>query len=59
MDIIVDYLRRLSYDVTIDFPFLPEIDAETNLIWILEREDPDLIGLGLRNIDTFMACEKC
>lgn len=58
MDIIADYLRWHSYDVTIDFPFLPETDPETNLIGILEREDPDLIGLGLRNIDTCMACEK-
>lgn len=58
LDIIADYLRRHSYDVTIDFPFLPETDPETNLIGILERENPDLIGLGLRNIDTCMACEK-
>lgn len=58
LDIIADYLRRHSYDVTIDFPFLPEIDPETNLTRILEREKPDLIGLGLRNIDTCMACEK-
>ena len=58
LDIIADYLRRHSYDVTIDFPFLPETDPETNLTGILKRENPDLIGLGLRNIDTCMACEK-
>ena len=40
LDIIADYLRRHSYDVTIDFPFLPEIDPETNLTGILERETP-------------------
>ena len=48
LDIIADYLRRHSYHVTIDFPFLPEIDPETNLTGILKREEPDLIGLGIR-----------
>lgn len=58
LDLIASYLRSHSYYVSIDFPFLPEIDPEINLFKILKREKPDIIGLGLRNIDTCMACEK-
>jgi len=57
LDKIADYLRRHSFDVTIDFPFLTEPDLETNLTDILKRTAPDLIGIGIRNIDTCMACE--
>lgn len=58
LDLIANHLRRHGYDVTIDYPFLPEADLESNLKEILERADPDLIGLGLRNLDTTMSCEQ-
>lgn len=58
LDLIADYLRRHSYDVTVEFPYLASIDLEINIASILERANPDLIGLGLRNIDTCMSCEQ-
>ncbi|MEA1935757.1 MAG: cobalamin B12-binding domain-containing protein, partial [Thermodesulfobacteriota bacterium] len=58
LDLIANYLRSHSHDVTIDFPYLASSDLETNLARILERTNPDLIGLGLRNIDTCMSCEQ-
>lgn len=58
LDLIADYLRRHSYNVTIDFPYLASTDLETNVAMILGRTSPDLIGLGLRNIDTCMSCEQ-
>lgn len=58
LDLIANYLRSHSHDVTIDFPYLASSDVETNLARILERTSPDLIGLGLRNIDTCMSCEQ-
>ena len=58
LDIIANYLRQHGYDVTVDYPFLPEPDLETNLKKIIKRYDPDLIGLGIRNLDTAMSCEQ-
>jgi len=57
LDIIANHLRKYDYKVTIDYPFLPEPDLETNLKQIIARTKPDLIGLGIRNLDTTMACE--
>ncbi|MFC1828983.1 B12-binding domain-containing radical SAM protein [Thermodesulfobacteriota bacterium] len=57
LDLIANYLRQYGYDVTIDYPFLPEPELETNLEQILSRTEPDLIGLGIRNLDTAMSCE--
>ncbi len=58
LDLIADYLRRHSYNVTVEFPYFASTDLETNIAAILERVNPDLIGLGLRNIDTCMSCEQ-
>ena len=57
LDLIADYLRQSGHDVTIEYPFLPEPDLETNLLNILEKSMPEVIGLGIRNIDTCMSCE--
>ncbi|MBW2095664.1 MAG: cobalamin-dependent protein [Deltaproteobacteria bacterium] len=57
LDILAHHLRRCGYEVHVEYPFLPDADLEINLREILERTDPDLIGLGFRNLDTCMACE--
>jgi len=58
LDILVNYLRQHGYEVTIEYPFLPEKDIESNLVNILERTAPDLVGLDIRNLDTCMSCEE-
>lgn len=58
LDLIAGHLRQYGYHVTIDYPFLTESKIETNLVKILERCKPDLIGLGIRNLDTAMSCEE-
>jgi hypothetical protein len=57
LDLIANHLRQHGYNVSIEFPFLPDWDPESNLAEILERTNPDLIGLGFRNLDTTMSCE--
>ena len=57
LDLIADRLRRCGCAVSIATPFLPDPDPEANLGAILSDIRPDLIGLGIRNIDTAMACE--
>lgn len=57
LDLIADYLRQYGHHVTVEYPFLPEPDLETNLLNILEESRPEVIGLGIRNIDTCMSCE--
>ena len=58
LDLIADYLRQSGHDVTIEYPYLPDPDPETNLMNILEHPAPDIIGLGIRNLDTCMSCEE-
>ncbi|MCF8052940.1 MAG: B12-binding domain-containing radical SAM protein [Desulfobacterales bacterium] len=57
LDVIARYLRERGFHVDIDVPFLPDADVAVNLTDILHRTDPDVVGLGIRNIDTTMACE--
>ncbi|MFH2219708.1 MAG: radical SAM protein [Pseudomonadota bacterium] len=57
LDLIAHHLRRYGHTATIDYPFLPEPGLEANIEQILARTEPDLIGLGIRNIDTAMSCE--
>jgi hypothetical protein len=57
LDLIGSYLRDHGYTVELDYPFLPHARVEANLEDILARFRPDCIGLGIRNIDTTMACE--
>ena len=58
LNLIANHLRCCGHDVIIDYPFLPEADLEVNLKEILERTRPNLIGLGIRNLDTCMSCEQ-
>jgi len=58
LDLIANHLKRHDFNVTIDYPFLPLPDLETNLNETIKRCKPDAIGLGIRNIDTAMSCEK-
>jgi radical SAM superfamily enzyme YgiQ (UPF0313 family) len=57
LDLIARHLRERELHVDIDFPFFPHPDIAVNLTEILHRTDPDVVGLGIRNIDTTMACE--
>ncbi|MFA7167129.1 MAG: radical SAM protein [Desulfoplanes sp.] len=57
LDIVASFLRAHGFEVDLDYPFLPGPCLEENLHAILMRTRPDCIGLGIRNIDTTMACE--
>jgi hypothetical protein len=57
LDVIAHHLRRRGHAVSIEYPFLPDRDPEKNILEILDRIDPHIIGLGFRNLDTCMACE--
>jgi len=58
LDLIANYMIQHGYDATIQYPFLPDLDLETNLVNILNQTNPHFIGLGIRNLDTCMSCEK-
>jgi len=58
LDLIANYLREGGYAVSLDYPFLPDPDVESNLGRILEQTSPHFVGLGIRNSDTCMACEE-
>ncbi|HDZ89644.1 MAG TPA: radical SAM protein [Deltaproteobacteria bacterium] len=57
LDLIASYLREHGHQVTLEYPFLPGPDLKSNLSEILERTRPQVVGLGIRNIDTCMSCE--
>jgi hypothetical protein len=57
LDLIANYLRDYGHRVTLAYPFLPDPEVETNLRNILEETRPDIIGLGIRNLDTCLSCE--
>ena len=57
LDIIANHLRRNGYSVTVDYPFLEHPDPETNLARILAKSKPDLVGIGIRNLDTAFSQE--
>ncbi len=57
LDLIANTLRQYGHHVTIEYPFLPEPDLETNVAHILEQNRPEVIGLGIRNLDTCLSCE--
>lgn len=58
LDLVANYLIQHGYDATIQYPFLPDLDLETNLVNILDQTNPHFIGLGIRSLDTCMPCEK-
>jgi hypothetical protein len=57
LDRIAASLRSHGYEVQLDYPFLPGPSVPQNLAAIISRFRPHCIGLGIRNIDTTMACE--
>ncbi len=57
LDLIASRLRAHGYEVELDYPFLPSSDMARNLYAIMSAFQPHCIGLGIRNIDTTMACE--
>jgi hypothetical protein len=57
LDLIAHVLRSCGHEVCVHYPFLPEPDLGRNLSPIFEQIQPDLVGLGIRNLDTCMACE--
>ena len=57
LDLIANHLRQYGHRVTLDYPFLPDKEVETNFAKTLEETDPDVIGIGIRNLDTCMSCE--
>jgi radical SAM superfamily enzyme YgiQ (UPF0313 family) len=56
LDLLADRLRQQGTAVQITYPFLPDANPAANLAAAADFA-PDLIGLGIRNIDTSMACE--
>lgn len=56
LDLLADRLRQEGVAVQIAYPFLPGPDPAANLASAADLA-PDLVGLGIRNIDTCMACE--
>lgn len=57
LDILASRLRKDGIEARIEHAFLPGPDPLRNLSLTLADWRPDLVGLGIRNIDTCMACE--
>ncbi|MBE0584025.1 MAG: cobalamin B12-binding domain-containing protein, partial [Desulfofustis sp.] len=57
LDLLATRLRQEGIDTRIEYAFLPGTQALTNLSLIFAEFRPDLVGLGIRNLDTCMACE--
>ena len=57
LDLIAHTLRNRGHEVQIAYAFLPDPDWKKNVWEALSRFRPDIIGLGVRNIDTCMSCE--
>lgn len=55
LDIIAQYLEKKGHHVGIDLPFLTGPDLSTGIEAALDNFMPDIIGVGIRNIDTAMA----
>lgn len=57
LDMLAARLREDGVATRIEYAFLPAADPAANLAAAVADFTPDLIGLGIRNIDTCMACE--
>ncbi|MFO7688692.1 MAG: cobalamin B12-binding domain-containing protein [Desulfobacterales bacterium] len=57
LDILAARLRQDGIRVSVEYAFLPSADPKANLAKAIADFTPDLVGLGIRNIDTCMACE--
>ena len=60
LDLIAEYLRQFGDNVTVEYPFLPEPDLESNLSNILEKSRPEVIGLriisAMGNLSDVFSC---
>ena len=57
LDIVAHHLRRDGYTVFVDYPFLEHPDPKINLKRIINKSKPDLVGIGIRNLDTAFSHE--
>jgi hypothetical protein len=57
LDVIANHLRRKGYRVFVDYPFLELSDPKANLERIIATSKPDLVGIGIRNLDTAFSQE--
>ncbi|MDW7774444.1 MAG: radical SAM protein [Desulfobulbaceae bacterium] len=57
LDLLAARLRQEEIEVRVEYAFLPSADPAANLSKTAADFSPDLVGLGIRNIDTCMACE--
>jgi radical SAM superfamily enzyme YgiQ (UPF0313 family) len=58
LDLLAARLRREGIETRIEPAFLPGAEALTNLTQVVAEFRPDLVGIGIRNLDTCMACEE-
>ncbi|MEA2059397.1 MAG: hypothetical protein U9P10_02520 [Thermodesulfobacteriota bacterium] len=58
LNIIADHLRNRGHEVHIELPFIYDKTIDRGIDIVLNKFNPDLIGISIRNIDTAMACEK-
>ncbi|MFO7886405.1 MAG: cobalamin-dependent protein [Desulfobacteraceae bacterium] len=58
LNLIADYLRNRGHEVQIELPFIYDKKIHRGIDIVLNKFNPDLIGISIRNIDTAMACEK-
>jgi radical SAM superfamily enzyme YgiQ (UPF0313 family) len=57
LDLLATRLREEGIEARVEYAFLPSADPAANLTKAVADFRPDLVGLGIRNIDTCMACE--
>ena len=58
LDLIANYLSRRGHRVGIAYPFLPDMDWKKNVREAIASSEPDVVGIGIRNLDTCMSCEQ-
>ncbi|MCK4783206.1 MAG: cobalamin-dependent protein [Desulfobacteraceae bacterium] len=58
LDLIANYLSRRGHRVGIEYPFLPDMDWKKNVREAIASSEPDVVGIGIRNLDTCMSCEQ-
>ena len=58
LNLIANYLREHGHKVEIEYPYLPDTNYKNNIKNAINIIKPDVIGMGIRNIDTCMSCEE-
>ncbi|GBC64166.1 B12-binding domain-containing radical SAM protei n? [Desulfonema ishimotonii] len=59
LDIMASFLESQGHVVEIGLPFLVHGDPARGLTTMVQEFGPDILGIGIRNIDTAMACDPC